>query len=48
MDDSQKQQNPPSLTAMWTAVDSLDLSPRYEATLWDYPDRAARSMVNSA
>jgi hemoglobin len=33
---------------MRTAVDSLGLSPLHEATLWDYLDRAAQSMVNSA
>ena len=32
---------------MRTAVDSLDLPPLYEGTLWDYMERAALSMVNS-
>ena len=36
------------LRNMRTAVDSLDLSPLHEAELWDYLERAAHSMVNSA
>ncbi|MBG6217607.1 hemoglobin [Arthrobacter sp. CAN_A6] len=36
------------LRHMRAAVDSLDLAPLHEATLWDYLDRAAQSMVNSA
>jgi hemoglobin len=32
---------------MRTAVDSLELPPLYESTLWDYMERAALSMVNS-
>ncbi|WP_281406909.1 globin [Arthrobacter zhaoguopingii] len=36
------------LRHMRTAVDSLDLAPLHEATLWDYLDRAAQSMVNAA
>lgn len=36
------------LTHMRAAVDSLELSPLHEATLWDYLERAAHSMVNSA
>lgn len=36
------------LRHMRTAVDSLDLSPLHEAELWDYLERAAHSMVNSA
>ncbi|WP_225668053.1 MULTISPECIES: globin [unclassified Arthrobacter] len=36
------------LTHMRAAVDSLDLAPLHEATLWDYLERAAHSMVNSA
>ncbi|GAA1340444.1 globin [Arthrobacter roseus] len=36
------------LLHMRTAVDSLELPPLYEATLWDYLDRAAHSLVNSA
>ena len=31
-----------------TAVDALELPPLYEGTLWDYMERAALSMVNSA
>ena len=30
-----------------SAVDSLELPPLYEGTLWDYMERAALSMVNS-
>jgi hemoglobin len=33
---------------MRNAVDSLELPPLYEQTLWDYFERAAHSMVNSA
>lgn len=33
---------------MRAAVDALHLSPLQEATLWDYLERAAHSMVNSA
>ncbi|WAP53336.1 globin [Arthrobacter sp. ATA002] len=36
------------LRHMRGAVDSLELSPLHEATLWDYLERAAHSMVNSA
>ncbi|MCC9145664.1 MULTISPECIES: globin [unclassified Arthrobacter] len=36
------------LRHMRAAVDSLDLSPLHEGTLWDYLERAAHSMVNSA
>ena len=36
------------LRHMRTAVDSLDLPPLQEAELWDYLERAAHSMVNSA
>lgn len=36
------------LRHMRTAVDSLDLAPLQEAELWDYLERAAHSMVNSA
>lgn len=36
------------LTHMRAAVDSLSLAPLHEATLWDYLERAAHSMVNSA
>ncbi|MGL4338897.1 MAG: globin [Rhodoglobus sp.] len=35
------------LKHMRVAVDSLELSPLHEATLWDYLDRAAQSMVNT-
>lgn len=35
------------LAHMRTAVRSLDLSPVHEATLWDYLERAAYSMVNT-
>ncbi len=35
------------LLHMRAAVDSLDLSPLDDATLWDYLDRAAHSMVNT-
>ncbi|VXB26430.1 Hemoglobin-like protein HbO [Citricoccus sp. K5] len=36
------------LRHMRAAVDSLDLAPLLEETLWDYLERAAHSMVNSA
>lgn len=36
------------LLHMRRAVDSLQLSPLHETTLWDYLERAAHSMVNSA
>lgn len=36
------------LAHMRAAVDSLGLSPLHESTLWDYLERAAHSMVNSA
>lgn len=36
------------LMHMRAAVDSLELAPLHEATLWDYLERAAHSMVNSA
>ncbi len=36
------------LQHMRAAVDSLGLAPLHEATLWDYLERAAHSMVNSA
>ncbi|WP_081738119.1 globin [Arthrobacter sp. H41] len=36
------------LRHMRAAVDSLGLAPLHEATLWDYLDRAAQSMVNAA
>lgn len=36
------------LLHMRRAVDSLQLSPLHESTLWDYLERAAHSMVNSA
>ena len=35
------------LMHMRTAVDSLNLSPLDDVTLWDYLDRAAHSMVNT-
>jgi hemoglobin len=35
------------LTHMRAAVDSLSLAPVLEATLWDYLERAAWSMVNT-
>ena len=34
------------LKHMRAAVDSLELSPLHDATLWDYLDRAAHSLVN--
>ena len=33
---------------MRAAVDSLELPPLQEATLWDYFDRAAHSLQNAA
>jgi truncated hemoglobin YjbI/organic hydroperoxide reductase OsmC/OhrA len=36
------------LRHMRTAVESLELPPLHEQTLWDYLERAAHSMVNSA
>jgi hemoglobin len=35
------------LKHMRAAVDSLDLSPLDDATLWDYLDRAAHSLINT-
>ena len=35
------------LKHMRAAVDALELSPLHDATLWDYLDRAAHSLVNS-
>ena len=35
------------LMHMRAAVDSLDLSPRDDAMLWEYLDRAAHAMVNT-
>lgn len=35
------------LTHMRTAVDSLELAPLHENTLWDYLERAAHAMVNA-
>lgn len=35
------------LKHMRSAVDSLELSPLHDATLWDYLERAAISMVNT-
>lgn len=35
------------LVHMRTAVDSLGLAPSHQATLWDYLERAAHSMVNT-
>ncbi|MFC6355339.1 globin [Luethyella okanaganae] len=35
------------LAHMRSAVDSLELSPLHEATLWDYLERAAHAMVNT-
>jgi len=35
------------LAHMRTAVDTLELSPLHDSTLWDYLDRAAHSMVNT-
>jgi hemoglobin len=36
------------LRHMRTALDTLELSPLHEAMLWDYLERAAHAMVNSA
>lgn len=36
------------LAAMRQGVDAAGLSPMHEATLWDYLERAAHSLVNSA
>ncbi|MFQ4149127.1 globin [Arthrobacter sp. LAPM80] len=36
------------LAAMRKGVDAAELSPLHEATLWDYLERAAHSLVNSA
>lgn len=36
------------LAAMRKGVDAVELSPLHEATLWDYMERAAASLVNSA
>lgn len=36
------------LVHMRAGVDALNLAPLQEATLWDYLERAAHSMVNSA
>ncbi len=35
------------LRHMRDAVDSLELAPLHDATLWDYLERAAHSMVNT-
>lgn len=35
------------LAHMRTAVDALDLPPLHEATLWDYLERAAFSLINT-
>lgn len=35
------------LAHMKSAIHTLDLSPLHEATLWDYFDRAAHSLVNT-
>lgn len=35
------------LTHMRAAVDSLELAPVHETTLWDYLERAAHAMVNT-
>ncbi|GAB2516789.1 globin [Paramicrobacterium agarici] len=35
------------LRHMRAAVDTLDLSPMHEATLWDYLERAAHALVNT-
>lgn len=35
------------LAHMRTALDSLELSPLHDATLWAYLDRAAQAMVNT-
>lgn len=36
------------LAAMRKGVDAVELSPMHEATLWDYMERAAASLVNAA
>ena len=36
------------LRHMRAAVDTLELSPLHEAELWDYLERAAHSLQNSA
>ncbi|HWM34234.1 MAG TPA: globin [Pseudolysinimonas sp.] len=36
------------LAHMRAALDTLELSPRHENMLWDYLERAAHAMVNSA
>ncbi len=36
------------LAHMRTAVTAIDLAPLHEATLWDYLERAAHSLVNAA
>lgn len=36
------------LVAMRAGVDAAQLAPMHEATLWDYLERAAHSLVNSA
>ncbi|MDJ0316025.1 globin [Arthrobacter sp. H35-MC1] len=36
------------LAAMRKGVDAVQLSPMHEATLWDYLERAAHSLVNAA
>ncbi|GMA89604.1 hemoglobin-like protein HbO [Homoserinibacter gongjuensis] len=36
------------LRHMRTAVDEADLSPMHESMLWDYLDRAAHALVNTA
>ncbi len=36
------------LAAMRKGVDAVELSPMHEATLWDYLERAAHSLVNAA
>jgi hemoglobin len=35
------------LSHMQAAVDTLDLPPLHRATLWDYLDRAAHSLINT-
>lgn len=35
------------LAAMRKGIDSVELSPMHEATLWDYMERAAHSLVNA-
>ena len=36
------------LRHMRAAIDTLDLEPEHEATLWEYLERAAHFMVNTA